>query len=836
MKKKESPVTERSLISWAFSSNMKLQLLLILIIMITVVARVIPLEMQKRIVNEAIKLRQMDLLTLYCGIYLAAIVIANGLKYLINMLQAIIGERVLTEMRLVLFEHILVLPLSYFRKTQPGTVVSFLLTELSTSGNFAGMALATPLVNVLTLLAFAGYLVWLNPLLGAISLSIYPIVLVLVPLLQKGANRENKRRVDVSRELSGKIAESVSGMQEIQASGAFVIENEKYRGLVVRLQKIRIVWNAFLFGVKSINNLFNSMGPLIVFIIGGYLTMNGRLELGALVAFLSAQEKLYDPWKEMIEYYQVYQDASVRYRRTMEYFKGEPDFQMLPADRPPYTFEGHLKVDQLSFATEDGVKLLDNVSLSLQPGEHLALIGFSGSGKSTLVQCIGQLFKYSSGHALLDDHEVTGLSKKDIIDNVGIISQAPFIFDGTIEESLLYACMAKNAGGTTTVPPPSLDRMIALLQQVGLFVDVLNFGLNAMLDQEQYGDMVPLLIRMRKSFQEDFGENLSEYVEFFQEDNYLHYSSVAENLIFGTSHIPVFDPSRLEENRDFVVFLENAGLFHPLLTLGFSLALQTVDILGNLPLGGAFFEQSPLAVDELGAYKALVLRLKETPPRQAAEPDKRLLLALGLRFCPGKHKMVALPNALKQLILDGRILFRKLAMEKYPEEFSSYQRSEYIPSQTILSNILFGKPKSSAPGAQEKISQSIVHLLIEEDMLERIMAIGMQFRVGSKGENLSGGQRQKLAVARVLLKSPKVLLMDEATAALDNKSQARIQHLIETRLRGNTTVISVAHRLDIVKNYDKIAVMKAGKIVEMGTYNQLLDQRGVLYELVHGKK
>ena len=103
-------------------------------------------------------------------------------------------------------------------------------------------------------------------------------------------------------------------------------------------------------------------------------------------------------------------------------------------------------------------------------------------------------------------------------------------------------------------------------------------------------------------------------------------------------------------------------------------------------------------------------------------------------------------------------------------------------------------------------------------------------------ENLSGGQRQKLAVARAFLKDAKLLILDEATAALDNKSQARIQSQLNHRLKGRTTVISVVHRLDIVKNYDKVAVMKAGKIIEMGTYEELIDRKGVLYELVYGKK
>jgi ABC-type multidrug transport system fused ATPase/permease subunit len=144
--------------------------------------------------------------------------------------------------------------------------------------------------------------------------------------------------------------------------------------------------------------------------------------------------------------------------------------------------------------------------------------------------------------------------------------------------------------------------------------------------------------------------------------------------------------------------------------------------------------------------------------------------------------------------------------------------------------------KTVNPRAQEKINQSIIHLLVEEDFLETIMEIGMQFEVGSKGDRLSGGQRQKLAIARAFLKKPRFLIMDEATSALDNTSQSRIQNLLENKWKGKSSLIAVVHRLDIIKNFDKVAVMKAGKLGEIGTYDELIAKEGLLYELEYGKK
>jgi ABC-type bacteriocin/lantibiotic exporter with double-glycine peptidase domain len=144
MSQTKTPVTRRSLFSWIWSSNLKLQALLLLVIVITVFARVLPLEMQKRIINEAIRFGKIQLLLVYCGLYLAAVVVAVGLKYLINALQNIIGEQALADMRKGLYHHILTLPLNFFRKTQPGLVVTSLVTELASAGNFVGMAIAVP--------------------------------------------------------------------------------------------------------------------------------------------------------------------------------------------------------------------------------------------------------------------------------------------------------------------------------------------------------------------------------------------------------------------------------------------------------------------------------------------------------------------------------------------------------------------------------------------------------------------------------------------------------------------------------------------------------------------
>ncbi len=826
-------VTQRSLFFWAVQGNLKMQLLLLLLIVGMVFFRVVPLEMQKRIVNDAISLGKFDSLLLYCGIYILAVTATAAIKLAANYLQAVIGERAMLAMRKDLYAHIIQLPLHFFRNTQPGMVVSALMTELSTAGNFAGMALAVPISNILTLLAFAGYLLWLNPQLALATLGIYPVVAFLIPYLQKKANHLNKKRVDQSRLLSSQVAESITGVTEINVHGAYDQEKRKFNVFAERLRDIRTKWSLLRFAIKTVNNYFASLGPFVVFLFGGYLVMQGELELGSLVAFLSAQEKLYDPWKELIEYYQVYQDASVRYYRTMQYFDIAKGHEELPGLEPVGLPEGSIDVANLGYVTCKGVTLLRAVSFSLHGGETMALIGFSGSGKSTLIHCIAKMFDYSSGSIRLDGHEVKTMGKREIIRNVGYIAQQPFIFSGTIRENLLYAHEAALADGNPAeYEEPELDSLIFALQQAGMFVDVIRFGLNTVLDHDDTG-MMEKIVRIREQFQTHFGEELEQYIEFYNEDDYLQHCSVAENIIFGTALDRQHLLPSLGANLRFRSFLDSAGLTKPLLVLGTEL-LETVVTQSESEELARAFTVVVTTPEQLSEYRTFLVHLGEDDVSSLTSDEKSSLLTLALQYIPGSYEITEISQEMKRKVLQARREWSSWSKQNFSGFFSHFAKDRYINGQSILNNILFGNLKRVDDYAQELVNQNIIRLLIEEDCLESIAEAGMEYQLGSMGNLLSGGQKQKLSIARVLLKNPKIILMDESTSALDNKSQARIQNLIERRWRKSRTVIAVVHRLDGIEGYDRIGVMKDGQLAEFGTYAELVEQKGLFCELVFG--
>jgi len=188
-------VSKKSLFWWVKTSNLKLQVIVLILIVITVFARVFPLQMQKQIINQAIRFKDLHLLLVYCGLYIGAVILSGVLKYVINILQARIGEETLAKLRKQLYSHILTLPMSFFRRTGAGMVVSSLVSEIASTGDFVGQAIAVPAINLLTLVAFGAYMFYLNPLLAALSLIIYPFALAVVPILQKRFNQTDRKSV-----------------------------------------------------------------------------------------------------------------------------------------------------------------------------------------------------------------------------------------------------------------------------------------------------------------------------------------------------------------------------------------------------------------------------------------------------------------------------------------------------------------------------------------------------------------------------------------------------------------------------------------------------------------
>ncbi len=737
-------------------------------------------------------------------------------------------------------------------------MINAMTSELNSVALFLGSAITTPVLNFMTFGAFAGYMIYLNPKLGLISMTIYPVELFLIPMLQKKYNFLNKKRVTITRAMSSAINEAVTGIHEVQANAAYELEKNRLDSFIRSFFNVMRRLFVYKYGIKFINSLVQSVGPFILFLYGGYLAIQGYFTLGALVAFLSAYEKLYDPWKEMIEYYQEYHEAAIRYRQIMETFNILPEYAMLPCNREVLSLSGAIEVSSLDYTISGGVKLLDNISFEIRPGQSVALVGFSGSGKSTLAMVLGQMYAYAGGSIKLEGHELSSLSKADISKSIGFVAQNPFIFTGTIRENLLYSCTALQSisdNKKNEFTMPDTHTLVDMTERIGFSEDVIRLGLNTVVDPEKWEPLIPSFIKIRHAIAASKQADLAGYVEPYNVDIFMQHTSIYENLVFGEFDSEMFKPGPIMAQKPVREFLEKEGLLKPLLILGRSLSIQTVNLLKQFSEDDFFLKSSPIKSGEFDEYTALVSRLDGQSSSLFNETDMLLLLNLAMKYVPALHHMVSIPRDMEEKIVDVRKKFMTrfgkadlnqcISMTDHletggktprPDEnrekiFRPYCPTQYQYTHSLLDNIIFGNVKNTEDVDISRIIPLVIRFLKKENLFNEVMGIGLDFQVGSKGDRLSGGQKQKIALARVLLKKCPVLIMDEATASLDNKSQKKVQNLIHYELKEKTTILSVIHRLDMAKDYDEIMVMRAGQIVEHGSFDELMNKKGVFYEL-----
>jgi ABC-type multidrug transport system fused ATPase/permease subunit len=702
-----------------------------------------------------------------------------------------------------------------------------------------------------------------DPILGAAAIALYPFQGYLIPKLQRKVNQLGKRRVRTVREVADQVHESAAGIVDIHANDTVKRQLTFFSNLLGTIYDIRFEIYQRKFFVKFLNNFIAQLTPFFFYAIGGYLVIRGNLSFGALVAVLAAYKDLASPWKELLDFYQIKEDSRIKYEQIAEQFQpaGMIDARLQlaePEELEPLT--GEIVVSNLSLAEDDSSRVLDGVSFTVSLDEHVAIIGQGGSGKGELALLLARLVQPTGGRIAIGGKDIATMPAAVIGRRIGFVGATPYLFAGTLRDNLLFGLNhvpvrpadyegavakrrarqlyeARQSGNIEldlhadwldyraagVANGEGLSRRIAeVLTSLDLEGAVYSLGLRWRLNLDAHPAAAAQLVEARKALAKRLVEDgITNLVETYDPERFNRNATVAENLLFGTPIGPAFAFEALADNSYVLEVLTRVGLIEDLVAAGKQVAETMVELFADLPPDHEFFEQfSFIGANDLPEFAAILGRIGDAGTAALANQDRAKLLSLPFKLIPARHRLDVLDETMQQRLVEARKVFRASLSPKVQQQIEFFDPECYNSSASVQDNILFGKIAYGEADAPVRVPAVLAEVIEALSLRPTVINVGLDYHVGTGGSRLSLAQRQKAAIARAVLKRPDLLILNEATSALDAQEQAKVGGGLKQEFAGRG-VIWVLHRASLAKNFDRVLVLSGGKLQEQGRVAEL---------------
>jgi putative ABC transport system ATP-binding protein len=884
-----SSAMEPSIFRYILRYSAQQQLYLLFVILAYYPFLYLSLDLPKLIVNRAIEdpvgppftapifgyefkldMDQISFLLVLCFGYLLFVFINGGFKYYINVYKGQMGERLLRRLRFQLYNRILRFPLQRFRKVSQGELIPIITAEVEPLGGFIGTAYADPLFFGGQLVIILAFIMIQDPMLGMASIALYPVQMYFIPKLQRKVNQLGKQRVQHVRRLSEHIGESVAGVVEVHANDTSNLELSRFAERLGRIYDIRYEIYRRKFFIKFLNNFIDKLTPFFFFSIGGYLVIQGDLTFGALVAVLAAYKELAAPWKELLAWYQQKEDVRIKYEQVIEQFDPDgmlPDDMQRATEKPHSGLQGELVGNNVAFADEDGARLVDGASFKVDMRQHTAIVGGGASGKQEFAMLLARLMEPTRGRIAVGGSDLSELPEAVTGRQMAYVGPQAYLYNGSIGDNLVYGLkhrpLRERADGKRSArdleeairsgniefdyhadwidydaagvdgPEGLQERIIEVLHLSEFERDVYQIGLRGVIDPEYRPDVAERILTARKAFFERLGQDdsISSLVERFDIGRYNRNASLGENLLFG---IPVdnrLSMDSLSENAYVREVLDRLDLTGELTSIGRQVAATMCEIFADLPSDHEFFEQySFIAADDLEEFEQIVERSKHGLDN-LPEEERRRLMALSFLLVAERHRLGLIDEDLEKKILAARQAFRDGLPATLDGAVAFFSDHDYCPAATLQDNILFGKVAYGHAHGDARVGDLMQELIEELALTRTVVDVGLDFPAGVGGARLTNLQRQKLAIARALLKRSDLTIINEATEALDVQTQDRVIGNVLADCEGRG-VIWVMNRVAASRHFEHVLVMQDGRVAEQGPYEELSGRVGAFKKLL----
>ena len=360
------------------------------------------------------------------------------LNYIVVYLGHWLGINIETDMRRDLFHHLQKHSYAYYDEVKTGELMSRLTTDLFDISEVAHHGPEDMFITVMSIVA--SFVLMLQVHVGLALGSI-----VLIPVLAIALGVFNKRMKEINRSIFGQLAHfnaglenSLSGIRVVKAFANEEHEKNIFEGMIQEYRLNKLAFYKTMATSSSFNYVLMRLITLFALVAGAYYTIKGELTTGQLVGFVLLSNTFVKPIERINIMIEMYPKGMAGFRRFLDELHRKPDIIDKPNAMTAPHFKGLVEYDAVDFGYNHDTIVLQNIHLTIQPGETVAFVGPSGSGKSTLVNLLPRFYDITAGSIKIDNHDIRDYTMHSLRNQIGIVQQDVFLFHGTIRENVLY--------------------------------------------------------------------------------------------------------------------------------------------------------------------------------------------------------------------------------------------------------------------------------------------------------------------------------------------------------------------------------------------------------------
>ncbi|MER8796986.1 ABC transporter ATP-binding protein/permease [Mesorhizobium sp. M0984] len=372
------------------------------------------------------------------GAFVLAILVNFAAGYMQETVVGKVAETVLFDIRRAMFGHLQKVSLSFMDKTEVGRLMSRLQGDVNSIQEFLETSVYS-VGDVALLFGIVFVMLWLDFRLGLLTLSVLPVLVIVRIVWLPRARAAFMAAHETNSVVNGALAEAIHGVRTVQSMDRqqvnFILFDDKAHANL----RTHLIAAKYALVMVPIVDALTGLAMAAVIVVGGSMVMNGRIDVGVLVAYLFYIQRFFDPIRSLTLQYSIMQRAMASGKRLTDVLDVKIDVQDKPnAEVLSPEMDGSVEFRDVTFGYNPNRSVLKNVSFRVNPGETVALVGPSGSGKSSAMALVHRFYDVQQGQVLVGGHDVRDLTQESLGREVAMVLQEPFLFTGTVFENIRY--------------------------------------------------------------------------------------------------------------------------------------------------------------------------------------------------------------------------------------------------------------------------------------------------------------------------------------------------------------------------------------------------------------